>query len=90
MSWSTSTTGTPEQCKAYLQEYGSTLTDQSKQEYDAALPHILGIVEQNFGNPGRHISVLAYGHGGERHQAEGSPQSYRECTVTVKEWDPKI
>ena len=60
MSWSVNKTGTPDEVVAYLKEQSNILYGQSKEEYDAALPHLIAIVEQNLGGS---ISLNAYGHG---------------------------
>jgi hypothetical protein len=48
MSWSVSCIGKPEKISQALKDYSNTVTGQSKEEYDKALPHLVGLVEQNF------------------------------------------
>lgn len=47
MSWSVSVIGVPAKVNAKLDEYGSTLTGQSKQEFDEAKPHLQALIAQN-------------------------------------------
>ena len=48
MSWSVNYVGKPEKVAAALQEQSSKLTGQSKIEFDDALPHLVGLVNQTF------------------------------------------
>lgn len=84
MSWSTSATGTPDEVVDHLTKYGATLTGQSKVEFDAALPHLTGLVKENFDNtPGQapsKLSLSAYGSG----FAKDGQQVNRSCGVTLK------
>lgn len=47
MSWSVSCVGKPQNIINHLKEYGNSLTGMSKEEFDAALPHLVGMIEQN-------------------------------------------
>lgn len=48
MSWSVSLIGKPANVVKALEAESAKFTDQSKVEYDAALPHLVGLVQQNF------------------------------------------
>lgn len=85
MSWSVSATGTPNEITKRLEEYGAALSDQSKVEFDAAKPHLLGLVHQNFDNAGREeekqpkLALTAYGSG----YCSTGEQVQRQCSVTI-------
>ena len=64
MSWSVNFIGSPENVSKALDANSANLTGQSKVEYDAALPHIKALVEQNVNNNYPIcIKVDANGHG---------------------------
>lgn len=46
MSWSISLLGTPDKVKEKLMAESARLTGLSKQEFDEALPHLTGLVDQ--------------------------------------------
>jgi predicted ATPase len=50
MSWSINFIGSPENVSKALELNSANLTGQSKSEYDAALPHLKALVEQNVNN----------------------------------------
>lgn len=76
MSWSIDSTGTPEEIKAELNAYSEELDEGSKEEFDAALPFLIGLVEQNHDNISPpSLSLSANGHGYEGHN---------ECRVTLQ------
>ena len=62
MSWSISFIGKPEKVVEALQKQSETLTGESKIEYDSALPHLVGLVNENFGTP-YSVKIAASGHG---------------------------
>ena len=90
MSWNIEFAGTPEEVVKQLKEESNQLDGNSKKEYDAALPFMIGLVNQNYGNPEYQVKISGYGHGGERYQAECPSQPYAECTVSVKQHDPLV
>lgn len=75
MSWSIQTTGTVEEVVRALQR--ESFSDQSKEEYDAALPHVIALVEQNIGGT---VTLSASGSGVK--DAEGN-FTEKTCTVTL-------
>jgi hypothetical protein len=81
MSWSITAQGLPEQVEKLLLDHSNVETGDSKTEYDAALPHLIGLVKQNYDSSGRQIQVLANGHG---------YGGYRNCNVTIREHDPLV
>lgn len=62
MSWSISFIGKPEKVVEALQKQSETLTGESKKEYDSALSHLIGLVNENFGTP-YPVKIAASGHG---------------------------
>jgi hypothetical protein len=62
MSWSVSFIGKPEKVIEALQKQSETLTGESKKEYDSALPHLIGLVNENFGTS-YPVKLAASGHG---------------------------
>ena len=49
MSWSVNAVGTPDKVVEQLEKYmADSSPSQSKAEYDAAKPHLVGLVKQNF------------------------------------------
>jgi hypothetical protein len=67
MSWSLMFIGNPENIVKALEEHSEKLNGASKTEFDSALPHIVGIVQQNFnkaeGGTAPVLKVSASGHG---------------------------
>ncbi len=63
MSWSISFIGKPEKVAEALEAYSTKIDGYSKVEYDKALPHMVTLVKENFGNEGELIKLSASGHG---------------------------
>jgi len=80
MSWSITFIGKPENVANALSEHSAKLDGQSKVEYDSALPHITGLVKENFGNQDQLVKVTANGHG----YATNGEQKQRQCTASVE------
>lgn len=83
MSWSISFIGTPEKVSNALSKHSEAISGASKAEYDAALPHLKGIVDLNFNktNPPTLIKMSASGSG--IHTSEGQVQG--SCKVNIEE-----
>jgi hypothetical protein len=83
MSWNVEFIGKPQAVAKALSEHSENLQGQLKEEYDAALPHLVGLVEQNFSpiDPGRIIKIKAYGHGTINDKGEIAD---RNCVVTIE------
>jgi hypothetical protein len=83
MSWSFSSKGTPDVVAKAAEDYGATLSGQSKLEFDEALPHMVGLIRQTFeSRPDRKaptIQVNAFGSG----SAQGDQQLERSCSFTI-------
>lgn len=79
MSWSINFIGKPENVVNALNEHSTKLDGQSKAEYDKALPHMVGLVEQNFGNDNPMVKIAASGHG--LSQDGKQTQNYLACNI---------
>lgn len=82
MSWSISFIGKPEKVSKALDEYSEKMTGYSKTEFDAALPHLKGLVEQNFNkkDDAQLVKITASGHG----HAENGEDVYRTLAANVE------
>jgi hypothetical protein len=80
MSWSVNFKGKPADVVKSLRDESAKLSGQSKVEYDDALPHVVALVEQNFGNPTSEVKLSANGSG----SAQGGKQFNRSCSVTLQ------
>lgn len=82
MSWSINFIGKPQNVINALNEHSTKLSDYSKEEYDNALPHLVGLVSQNFNKDHNIlIKIAASGHG---YKANGE-EKYRTCAVTIEQ-----
>lgn len=81
MSWSISFIGRPEKVVEALEGYVAKtgISGPSKEEYEKALPLMVGIVQQNFGNEGELVQVSASGSGT---YVGGEPKNSR-CNVKI-------
>lgn len=86
MSWAVSYTGTPAELVTHLRRHAVTLSDQSKAEYDAILPYLVGLVSENHGIESRQLIVQGFGAGTYKEGIETS----KVCNVTIKDWDPLV
>ena len=82
MSWSITLVGKPENVAKALEDNSAKLNGQSKTEYDAALPHIVALVKENFGQNPPMLKVAASGSG----YATGGEQVQRNCIVSIEAW----
>lgn len=79
MSWSVGFFGKPEKVAEALEAYSEKLSGVSKDEYDKALPNMVALVKQNFGNDQQMIKLMASGHG---YVVDGVPQN-GNCHVEI-------
>lgn len=66
MSWSVTFIGKPENVSNALKANSELLSGYSKEEFDAALPHLDALVSQNFNADEKYppvIKLVASGHG---------------------------
>jgi hypothetical protein len=79
MSWSIQFIGKPENIAKALEDYSGKLSGQSKVEYDSALPHLVGLVKENFGENPPLLKLEASGHG----SVVNGEQKQRNLTVNL-------
>lgn len=63
MSWSINLIGKSENIKKELEAYGKILTGASKEEYDAALPHLNGLLSLNVNETVLEFSANGHAYG---------------------------
>lgn len=80
MSWSITFIGKPENVANALEEQSAKLSDQSKVEYDIALPHMVALVKENFGDDSPVIKITGNGHG----YSVNGEQRQRQCVVSIE------
>jgi hypothetical protein len=81
MSWSAYFIGNPDKIVKALEDQSATLTGPSKTEYDAALPHLIGLVQQNMNKTQPPVLKLAAsGHG---YFVNDEPQ-YTTCNASIE------
>lgn len=100
MSWSICVIGKPEDVVSALQEESLKLTGQCKAEFDDALPHMVGLLRQNFAKPGTNyvvpkIKLTASGSGSSTMPQGSTDESQREqvqrsCVVNMETFYVKI
>jgi len=85
VSWSINLMGTPENVAKALDEESGKLSGQSKLEYDEALPHLKGLVAQNFGGSNL-IDLEASGSGSAQVDpvSRETKQVNRSCSASIK------
>jgi hypothetical protein len=84
MSWSVSLIGQPDKLVEALEAESARLTGQCKEEFDAAKPHIAGLVNQNYQRAeGVAAPVLQLEAHGSGYKSNGVEQ-YRSAAVTLK------
>jgi hypothetical protein len=80
MSWSVNFIGTPEKVVTALDEYAARMGEgQSKNEYLGALPHLKGIVSQNYANNAL-VDLSAHGSG----TTSNGEEIQRSCSATIQ------
>lgn len=78
ISWSISFIGKPEKVAEALNAESERMNGESKKEYDFALPHLIGLVNENFGTP-YPVKLTASGHG-----TVYTDRSDRQLTVSIE------
>jgi hypothetical protein len=79
MSWSIGLIGKPENLVKALKAESERLKDQSKEEFDAALPHMIGLIELNVSENPVPMKLEASGHG----YIEDGKKKYQTCSCAV-------
>lgn len=77
MSWSVNFIGKPEKVVEALQAQSEKMSGESKVEYDSALPHLTGLVKENFGYD-YVVNLSASGHG------QTGEKPYRQLTAKIE------
>jgi hypothetical protein len=81
MSWSKTLIGNPQNIVDALKAESEKLEGQSKVEFDAALPHMVGLLEQNFSvTQIPVVKLTASGHG----YTENGEHKQRQCLVQIE------
>jgi hypothetical protein len=85
MSWTVNTIGTPAKVVEELDAHSARLSGPSKDEMDAALPHIKGIIENNFGayHESEAVIIRLNAYGSAQPGPDGAPGISR-CSVSVE------
>jgi hypothetical protein len=78
MSWSIQFIGKPEKVVEALQKQSESMNGESKVEYDSALPHLAGLVKENFGYDYA-VKIVAAGHG-----MAGGEKPNRQLTASIE------
>lgn len=79
MSWSNSWLGKVDGIKAAMDRYGEQLTGNSREEFEAAKPHLVGLLDQNT-SVGSVLHLDANGHAYTNQEG----QRIAQCSVTLK------
>lgn len=79
MSWSICFIGKPENVAKALYDQSAKMEGQSKIEYDSALPHMVALVNETFGNEYL-TKINANGHG----YAVGDEQKNRQLAISIE------
>ena len=81
MSWSFNVAGTPEGIIKAMDGESLRLTGESRIEFDAAKPHLIGLLRLNVAAPTPAIRLTASGHAYK--QSDGTV-SYSNCSVRIE------
>lgn len=87
MSWSVSYIGKPEKIVEALNQHTSSLSGQSLEEYQDALPYLIGIVQQNLNTD--YDLILNFSAGGSGYRADGV-YKHKSCTIKLEQMYGKI
>lgn len=92
MSWSVNFIGSPENVAKALESFNAG-GDQSQVEYDAAKPHLIALVKNNFVTANHTypqsaptLKLTAYGSG----SVAGGEQTQRSCIVNIEALSHKV
>jgi len=90
MSWSVTMIGLPEKLAEALDAHATILTDQSRVEFDAVLPHLKALVLENFnrfaGSDTPLVRLEASGHG----TVSDGEQKHRTVSVKLEGFHAKL
>jgi hypothetical protein len=80
MSWSVNFIGKTEKVIEALEKTSESMKGDSKIEYDAALPHLVALIRENYGTD-YPVKLAASGHG---YNAGPEGKSTRQLTVSIE------
>jgi hypothetical protein len=83
MSWSITFVGAPENVAKALEANSAKLNGQSKEEYDAAFPHLVALVKENISQNPVTLKVTANGSG---HKNSDGTVNHRSCVASIEAW----
>ena len=86
MSWNVNVIGRPDKVAEALDKYRNDLKGQSRFEYEEALPHLKGLVEQNVSEDYL-VKVEASGHASL--DADGK-KTFGICHVSIKQFQYQL
>ena len=81
MSWSVTFIGESENIIKALNDYSTKLNGPSKEEFDHALPHLIGLVQLNFNKA--YPAVLKLNANGHAFSNSDGPQ-YSSCGASIE------
>lgn len=81
MSWSVNYIGTAQKIIDALNEQSEKFTGQTKEEFDAALPHLRGLLAENYAEKQPLLKLDASGSG----YSVGGEQKQRQCSVQLQQ-----
>ena len=94
MSWSVSLIGKPENVVKALQDESLKQQGQCKVEYDSILPHLVGIVSENFvseeGAKNNYVQPMVKLDASGSGSASSTAQLQRSCTVKLEYFYSKL
>lgn len=83
MSWSITFIGKPAAIAAALEAESGKLNGQSKLEFDEAMPHLIGLVQQNFARAEGYVEPVLRLEASGSGYARGEEQIQRSATVKL-------
>lgn len=78
MSWGIQLIGKPDKINERLQKYSESLRDQSKAEFDEAMPHLQALISQMVGE-NLLVKLSASGHA----SFSGGEKTYAQVSVAI-------
>jgi hypothetical protein len=83
MSWSIAMIGEPKNVITALTANSEKLTGQSRVEFDEALPHLIGLVSQNFAEPQNVVQKIRLRASGSGYSVDGV-QKNRSLNASIE------
>jgi hypothetical protein len=89
MSWSITVIGTPEKISAAIEQESEKLSGQCKTEFDAAKPHLHGLLAQNYSEANYAQPTLRLSANGSAYTRDGKPV-HQSCFVELRTFSDRI